>query len=175
MQEPSTTLKVKKHLNRLHVPTFWTVSQNLIHNLSSICNKYKSIILSTTCPLKPKVPSKTENFKIFLTKIMLLNEMQAFFVSKCFFAMFFKSNLITFCFSLSLTWHHTNYQMIKFSWLYYNVQKETKSKCIKHRQQPLTGFPQNRFYDTLTLKEKLQKYRKNLWTSWFFKEKLVDL
>ena len=40
----------------------------------------------------------------FLTKIMLLNEIQACFLSLCFFALtFFKSNSITFRFSLSLT------------------------------------------------------------------------
>ena len=69
------------------------------------------------------VPSKNENFKnnffswsefcywtkvkakyAFLTKVMLLNEIQAFFVSLRFFAqVFLKSNWITFRFSLSLT------------------------------------------------------------------------
>ena len=41
---------------------------------------------------------------VFFNKINLLNEIQAFFVSLCFFAlMFFKSNSTTFRFSLSLT------------------------------------------------------------------------
>ena len=40
----------------------------------------------------------------FLTKMMLLNEIQAFFVSLCFFAQtFLKSNWIIFRFTLSLT------------------------------------------------------------------------
>ena len=55
--------------------------------------------------------------------MMLLKEMQAFFVSLCFFAVtFFKSDSIAF------------------------------RKHMKHRTQPLKGFLQNRFYDTLTLK-----------------------
>ena len=52
----------------------------------------------------------------------------------------------------------------------YKTQKETKIKYMKHQKQPRRGFLQNRFYDTLTLKEMLQKY---LWTSWYFREKLV--
>ena len=34
----------------------------------------------------------------------------------------------------------------------YNIQKEMKSKYMKHRKQPLRGFLRIRFYDTLTLK-----------------------
>ena len=48
--------------------------------------------------------TKVKAKHVFLTKIMLLNEMQAFFVSLWFFAVtFFKSNSITFRFSLSLS------------------------------------------------------------------------
>ena len=43
---------------------------------------------------------------------------------------------------------------------------------MKHLKQPLRGFLQNRFHDTLTLKLMLQKY---LCTNWFFREELVDL
>ena len=44
---------------------------------------------------------------------------------------------------------------------------------MKYREQPLRGFLQNRFYDTLTLKKCFKiPY---LWTSWFFREELVDL
>ena len=65
--------------------------------------------------------------KHVFTKNMLLNEIQAFFVSLCFFALtFFKSNSITFRFSLSLTWRLTNYQTIKFLRLYLQNSKRNK-------------------------------------------------
>ena len=104
---------------------------------------------------------------------MLLNEIQAFFGSLCFFALtFFKSNLITFCFSLSLTWRHTNYETIKFLrlCLQNSNRNEKVNKYVKHLKQPLRCFLQSRFYDTLTLKQMLQNYQ---WTSWFFREELV--
>ena len=34
----------------------------------------------------------------------------------------------------------------------YKIQKETKSKYMKHQKQPLRDFLQSRFYDTLTPK-----------------------
>ena len=40
----------------------------------------------------------------------------------------------------------------------YKIQKETKSKYMKHWKQSLKGFLQDRFYDTLTLKQMHQKY-----------------
>ena len=64
---------------------------------------------------------------MFLTKIMLLNEIQAFFISLRFLALIFsKSNWITFRFSLSLTSYHTNYQTIKFPRL--NLQNSKRSE-----------------------------------------------
>ena len=39
------------------------------------------------------------------------------------------------------------------------ILKETNSKYTKHWKQPPRGFLQNSFYDTLTLKQMLQKYR----------------
>ena len=118
------------------------------------------------------VPSKNENFKndfffscsefcywakvkakhVIKQKIMLLNEIQAFFVSVCFFVlMLFRSNSVTFRFSLSSTWPHTNYQTMKFLPLYLQNSKRNE-KQIQHWRQPLRGFQQNRFYDTLTIK-----------------------
>ena len=47
--------------------------------------------------------------------------------------------------------------LTKFKW-------ETASKYMKHWEQPLWGFLENRVYDTLTLEQMLQKY---LWISWF--------
>ena len=76
---------------------------------------------------------------VFLTKIMLLNEIQAFFVSLCFFAlMFFKSNSTTFRFSLSLTWRHTHYQTIKFLRLY--LQNSKRKKQINEISEAATHF-----------------------------------
>lgn len=44
---------MKKRLNRLHVPTFWTVGHNLIHSSSSRHRFHKYSILITTWPFKP--------------------------------------------------------------------------------------------------------------------------
>ena len=81
---------------------------------------------------------------------MFLNEIQAIFV----FFMFFRANVsqvkldnISFLFKFNR--RHTNYQTIKFLQLY--LQK-TFTKNMKQWRQPLKGFLQNRFYDTLTFK-----------------------
>ena len=82
--------------------------------------------------------------------MMLLNEIQAFFISSCFFELtFLKSNSITFRFSL--TERHTTYQTVEFFWLYLQNSKRNESKYMKYRKQPLRGFLQNRFYDTFNL------------------------
>ena len=55
--------------------------------------------------------------------LMKINEIQAFFISLCFFSLtVLKSNSITFRFSL--TRHHTNYQTIKFSALFTKLKKK---------------------------------------------------
>ena len=60
---------------------------------------------------------------------MLLNEIQASFVSLCFFALrFFISNSITFRFSLSLTDVTPIIRRSNFFGSIYNIQKETKCK-----------------------------------------------
>ena len=83
---------------------------------------------------------------------MLLNEIQACFVSLFFRANVFQVKLDNISFLFKFNRRHTNYQTIKFLRPVYNIQKETKSKYTKHRKQPLRGFLRNRFYDTLTLK-----------------------
>ena len=71
--------------------------------------KIKTLKITLSCT-KFCYWTKVKAKHVFLSKIMLWNEIQAFFVSVCFFVlMFFKSNSVTFCFSLSLTWCHTNY------------------------------------------------------------------
>ena len=70
---------------------------------------------------------------VFLTTVMLLNEIQAFFVSLCFFrANVFQTKLDNISFSLSLTWRRTNYQTIKFLRLYLqNSKRNQKWKTLR--------------------------------------------
>ena len=63
---------------------------------------------------------------VFLTKIMLLNKIQVFFISLCFFALtFFKLDNISFLFKFNMTSHYLSDDQIPLA-LFTNFKKKRK-------------------------------------------------